>query len=65
MYMVTLGRVRVTVVAVENQCVKYYKRVFVALAIQHAKRMRRIVSSATSLALPYFRTLSKRRNDFQ
>ena len=46
--------------------ITYSERVFVALFIQHAKRMRRVVlSTAASPALQYFSTLSQRRHDFR
>jgi hypothetical protein len=52
-------RVRITIVAVEKHYVTYFECVFLALIIQHAKRMRRIILlSVTSLALPYFYTLT-------
>jgi hypothetical protein len=63
-------RVHVTTVAVESN--KYYifvcvrARVHEALRIQHAIRMRHIVTSfVTPLAPQYFSTLSHKRHDFR
>ena len=54
---VTLGRVRVTIIAVEKQY--YILCVSVALFMQHAMRMRRIIlSTAVRPSVPYLFTLS-------
>jgi hypothetical protein len=55
---VTFRRVRLTIFAVEKQqVITYSKHVSVALVIQHANRMRRIIlSSVACLALPYLST---------
>jgi hypothetical protein len=64
-YNVTPRRVRVTIVAViiavtNSECVS------VALVIQHAERMRRIiVSPVACLAVPCFSYLSHERHDFR
>ena len=63
---VTLRHVRATVVAVQNQLVIRILSVSVALGIQRAKRMPRIIlSSVVCPALQYFPTLSHERRDFR
>ena len=55
---VTLGRVRVTIVDVEKPISITYSE-SVALVTQHAKRMRRIISSSmASLTNTYFHIIS-------
>ena len=44
--------------------IKYYECVSAVLVIQHAKRMRRIMLSGASVAVPYFST-SHKRHDFR
>jgi hypothetical protein len=62
MYNVIFRRICVTIVAVEKQNVLNILSVCsVALFIQHAERMRRIImSSLACLTLPLFSTLSKK-----
>ena len=48
-----------------GKAITHSECVSVALVIQHAKRMRRFVSSVACLAIPYFSTLFHKRNDFR
>jgi len=61
MYNAVLSRVRVTIVAVENN-ITYSECVYVALVIHHEKSMRRIIlPSVACRAQQYFSTLSHKR----
>jgi hypothetical protein len=61
----TLRHIRLIIFDVEKQEVLNILNVSVALVIQHAKRMRRILSFVASLAPPNFSTLSHKRHDFR
>jgi hypothetical protein len=66
-YNVTWRPVRETIVAVEIAVsITYSECVSVALVIQHAKRMRRVIlSSVACLTLQHFPTLSHKCRDFR
>jgi hypothetical protein len=64
-YNVTLRHVRATIVVLEQQEVLCILRVFVALGIQHAMRMRLIVPCALPDSIQYFSTLFYKRHDFR
>jgi hypothetical protein len=64
-YSVILRCLRATIFAVEEQWVTSCDCVFVALAIQHAMRMRRIkLPSVACPAAQHFPTLSHKRHEF-
>ena len=66
LYNVILGRVRVTIIGIQQQYILDTKCVSEALVTHHAKRMRRIIlSSVASPAAQYFSTLSHKRHDFR
>ena len=66
MYDVTWRGIRGIIVAVEKQCVLHILSVFVALVIQHAKRMHRIIlSSVACLAVLYSSTVPHKRHDIR
>ena len=59
-----MSRVRVTIAAVESVIIiTYSERAFLALVIQHAKRMRRITLSSVVCTL--FSTLSYKEHHFR
>jgi len=63
---VTLGCVRVTIIAVEKQKVLHIQIVFVALGIKTAVRMRSIISSSVEcLAVSYFSASFHKRYVFR
>ena len=65
MYKETLRSVRLTILAVEKQSTTYSECAFIALGIQQAKRMHRILLSSVAYpALQYFATLSNQRHGF-
>jgi hypothetical protein len=62
---VILRNFRETIVAIQKKEVLHILSVSVALVIQHAKRMRRILlSTVTFLALPYFSIFFHKRHGF-
>jgi len=58
MYNVTMGRVRVTIVVVENQYVTYYEFAFVAVGIQRAMCTRHIVICVLPGSAMFFHIIS-------
>jgi hypothetical protein len=49
----------------KSKNITYFECVFVAIVIQHANRMRRILLFVACPTLPYFSTLSHKRHDFR
>jgi hypothetical protein len=65
-YNVTLRSVRKTTVALEKQLISDTECAFVALFIQHAKRMRRIIlSSVACPVVQFISSLSDKRQNFR
>jgi hypothetical protein len=64
MYNVTLRRVRVPLLQWKSG-IKHYECVAIALVIQHAMRMRRIILPVASVVLPYFTAVCHKRHDFR
>jgi hypothetical protein len=58
--LVILRRVRVTIVAMEKRQLLHILSVFVALVIQHAKRMRRDVICGLSGSAIFFHIMSEK-----
>ena len=61
---ITLGRVRVTIVAFEEQCFPYSRCTFVALVIQYAMCMRHIFICSLSGSIVFFH-ISQESHDFR
>jgi len=64
-YNITLRRVRAAIVAVAKQCATYCGSVFVALGIQHAMRMCRIIACGLSGCTTFFSHYLKKGTIFE